>query len=67
MAFKTLCSFEFGCNFIKKETPVRHNISCEISKNAFFHRTPLTAASGLFIYALCTSGEKSFYFQFDKI
>ena len=66
MAFKTLCSFEFGCNFIKKETPAQL-FSCEISKNAFFHRTPLTAASGLFIYALCTSGEKSFYFEFDKI
>ena len=42
-----------ACNFIKKETlaPVFTGVLtgefCEISKNTFFHRTPLVAASGL--------------------
>ena len=42
-----------ACNFIKKETlaPVFTGVLtgefCEISKNTFFHRTTLVAASGL--------------------
>ena len=36
-----------ACNFIKKETlaQVFSCEFCEISKNTFFHRTPLVAAS----------------------
>ena len=36
-----------GCNFIKKETLalVFFCEFCEISKNTFFHRTPLVAVS----------------------
>ena len=39
-----------ACNFIKKETlaQVFSCEFCEISKNTFFHRTPLVAASGSF-------------------
>ena len=41
-----------ACNFIKKETLV-HVFSCEfceISKNTFYYRTPLVAASGRKIF-----------------
>ena len=36
-----------ACNFIKKETPAQVFSCefCEISKNTYFHRTPLVAAS----------------------
>ena len=36
-----------ACNFVKKETlaQVFSCEFCEISKNTFFHRTPLAAAS----------------------
>ena len=39
-------------NFIKKEAlaQVFSSEFCEISKNTFFHRTPLVAASDYFIY-----------------
>ena len=40
-----------ACNVIKKEPPAQV-FSCEfcgISKNTFFYRTPLVAASGIFI------------------
>ena len=39
------------CNFVKKETlaQVFSCEFCEISKNTFFHRTPLMAASGISI------------------
>ena len=38
----------WACNFIKKETLTQVFCCefCEISKNTFFHRTPLVAASG---------------------
>ena len=41
-----------ACNFIKKETLVQLFSCefCEISKNTFYHRTPLVAASVLNIY-----------------
>ena len=40
-----------ACNFIKKETltQVFSCEFCEISKNSFFHRTPLIAAPGVSI------------------
>ena len=36
-----------ACNFIKKETPAQvfSCTFCEVSKNTFFYRTPLVAAS----------------------
>ena len=39
----------FACNFIKKETLVQVFSCefCEISKNTFFYRTPLVAASAM--------------------
>ena len=44
-----------ACNFIKRET-LTQVLSCElckISKNTFFHRTPLVAASVLTLNILC--------------
>ena len=42
-----------ACNFIKKETlaQVFSCEFCEISKNTFFYRTPLVAASDIASYA----------------
>ena len=42
------CEKGGACNFIKKETlaQVFSCEFCEISKNTFFYRTPLAAASG---------------------
>ena len=45
-----------ACNFIKKETlaQVFSCEFCEISKNTFFHRTPLVAASEqYFLRVIC--------------
>ena len=43
------CEKGGACNFIKKETlaQVFSCEFCEISKNTFFYRTPLVAASEL--------------------
>ena len=40
------------CNFIKKEAlaQVFSREYCEISKNTFYYRTPLVAASGTYIH-----------------
>ena len=48
------CSVKKACNFIKKET-LAQVLSCEfckISKNNFFYRTPLVAASETFLLSV---------------
>ena len=46
---------DLACNFIKKESLAQVFFSefCEISKNTFFYRTPLVAASKFYLKQHC--------------
>ena len=56
------------CNFIKKETQAQvfSCESCEISKNTFFHRTHLVAASGMLHELLYTYNKDNLLITFDS-
>ena len=54
-----------ACNFTKKETLAQVFCCefCEISKSAFFYRTPLVAASGFTIYLISNDSLLCFEFM----
>ena len=57
-----------ACNFIKKGILARvYSVRfCEIFKNTFFYRTPLVAASQLWVYIL-TNEQNLFFFTFKRL
>ena len=62
-------SARVSCNFIEKET-LAQVFSCEfckISKNSFYYRTPLVAASGYWLKQIQYNQKKTFEVMYTKL